>query len=244
MSSVIEDLIGTLPASLPPAREIVVGAFWTGAWTEGASVAITVRPSKAPSDGFPVPNAGELAEIPTEELVQWALSPVPIRASIGMAVLNSLLPTASAREVEIKAQDILMKEGAGKPVALVGHFPFVEELREVANPLWVLELNPREGDLEASEAGNVIPRARIVAITSSAFVNHTIDSLLAMSKGAELVMLLGGTTPLSPVLLERGVDFVSGVRVFEPELMLRSVRQGATFRQIKGMKLVTLMRDM
>ncbi len=240
---VLEELVDSLPADLPPLKDLRIGAFWTAAWTENASIAITVRPSHPPPDGFPIPGAGDLLEISTSELVRWALSPVPIRASVGLAVLNSLLPPAPSLEVEVKAQDILMKEGAGRSIALIGHFPFVEELRQVADPLWVLELNPREGDLEASRAKEIVPQAEIVAITSSAFVNYTIDELLALSRNADIVMLLGGSTPLSPILLDRGVDFVSGVRVFDPESLLRSVEQGATFRQLRGVKLVTLMRN-
>jgi uncharacterized protein (DUF4213/DUF364 family) len=240
---VLEEIIGTLPEDLPPLRDIRVGPFWTAAWTDNASIAITIRPSRPPADGFPIPNAGELLDIPTSEIVHWALSPVPIRASIGMAVLNSILLPAPDLEVEIKAQDILMEEGAGKPIALVGHFPFVDELRKVADPLWVLELDPREGDLEASRASEVIPKSEIVAITSSAFVNHTIDELLALSKNARIVMLLGGSTPLSPILLEKGIDFVAGVRAFDPQRLLQSAGQGATFRQLQGIKLVTLVRN-
>jgi uncharacterized protein (DUF4213/DUF364 family) len=49
-------------------------------------------------------------------------------------------------------------------------------------------------------------------------------------------MVLGGTAPLSPVLFDHGVDAIAGSKVTDPETVLRFVSQGATFRQIKGVR--------
>jgi uncharacterized protein (DUF4213/DUF364 family) len=56
------------------------------------------------------------------------------------------------------------------------------------------------------------------------------------------VVVLGDTAPLSPVLFDYGIDAVSGTRVIEPETVLDCVSQGATFRQIRGIKLLTMER--
>jgi hypothetical protein len=50
------------------------------------------------------------------------------------------------------------------------------------------------------------------------------------------------SAPLSPILLERGVDAVSGTRVVDVPAVLRAVGEGATFRQIPGKRLLTMMR--
>jgi len=42
------------------------------------------------------------------------------------------------------------------------------------------------------------------------------------------------------VLFDYGIDAVSGTRVVEPETVLGCVSQGATFRQIRGIKLLTM----
>jgi len=58
-------------------------------------------------------------------------------------------------------------------------------------------------------------------------------------------LLLGPSTPLSSVLFDAGIDALSGTRVDDPEVVLRSVGQGATFRQIKrggGLRLLTWVR--
>ena len=53
---------------------------------------------------------------------------------------------------------------------------------------------------------------------------------------------LGDTAPMTPVLFDHGVDAVSGTKVLNPELALRCVSQGANFRQIRGVRRLTLLR--
>ena len=106
----------------------------------------------------------------------------------------------------------------------------------------VFEKRPLPGDLPADEADNLIPSADIVAITGSTFVNHTIDHLLELSRDAQLVMVLGPSTPLTPLLFDYGVDIIAGTIVVEPEVALRYIREGSTFRQMKGVRRVIMMR--
>ncbi len=73
-------------------------------------------------------------------------------------------------------------------------------------------------------------------------LNHTFDDLIALCRPEAFVVVLGASAPLSPVLLERGVDAVSGTRVVDVAAALRAVGQGATFRQIPGKRLLTMMR--
>ncbi|GAG37637.1 unnamed protein product, partial [marine sediment metagenome] len=49
-------------------------------------------------------------------------------------------------------------------------------------------------------------------------------------------------TPLSPALFDYGVDVISGTRVVDPGLALRCLSEGATFRQIRGVRLLTMER--
>ncbi len=238
----LEEIISTLPDELPPLKVLNIGAFWTIAWADEAGMAITLRGKGYHGTGFPIPEAGDILQIDTPTLVRWALDPSTLRAGIGMAVLNAVLPRCPELETDLNAKDMLLEEGAGRPVAIVGHFPFVPDVRKVADPLWVLEMDPMPGDLSADKAPEVLPKAEVVALTSSAFVNHTIDDLLELCQSARLVVLLGGSTPLSPLLLEKGIALVAGVRFDDPERAIMDISQGATFRQIRGMRLVALAR--
>jgi uncharacterized protein (DUF4213/DUF364 family) len=128
-------------------------------------------------------------------------------------------------------------------VALVGHFPFIPQLRQSAGNLWVIEQNPAEDEFPAEAASDLLPQADIIAITASALVNHTLDSLLALCPKQTTVMILGPSTPLSPVLFDHGAAIISGTRVLDEAAVLRTVGQGASFRQVRGVKLLTFQRE-
>jgi len=78
--------------------------------------------------------------------------------------------------------DLLNSLSVDAPVrsVLVGHFPFIPKLRPAVGQLWVIEQRPAEGDYPAEAAADLIPQADVVAITSSALINHTL-SLLGMT---------------------------------------------------------------
>jgi uncharacterized protein (DUF4213/DUF364 family) len=159
-----------------------------------------------------------------------------------LATINSLIEIDEQRCVELNAGDLLAREGEGKRVAIVGHFPFLPQLRAVARELWVIERNPQEGDFAETESARHLPQADVVGITGTAFTNHTIEGLLSLCSPRAYLIILGGTAPLSPVLFDYGIDAVSGTKVTDPEMVLRCVSQGATFRQIKGVRLLTMRR--
>jgi uncharacterized protein len=81
-----------------------------------------------------------------------------------------------------------------------------------------------------------------VAITGTSLTNHTLDHLLRLRKPGSFVIMLGDTVPLSPVLFDYGVHALSGTKVIDGHLALRCISQGANFRQIKGIKKLTLMK--
>lgn len=88
-----------------------------------------------------------------------------------------------------------------------------------------------------------MPQADVVAITGTAFTNHTIDRLLTLCSPKAFVIVLGDTSPLSPVLFEHRVDAISGTRVVDPDLVMRCVSEGANYRQIKGIRQLTMMKE-
>jgi hypothetical protein len=159
-----------------------------------------------------------------------------------MAALNALLEVDEAACTQVNAENVILQRAAGSQVAIVGHFPFVERVRQVADTCWVLELLPRDGDLSAEDAVKVLPQADVVALTGTSLLNHTFDDLIALCRPNAFVVLLGASAPLSPLLLERGVDAISGTLVVDVPAALQAVGQAATFRQIPGKRLLTMMR--
>jgi len=236
---IIDDLLATFNYDAT-ARDIRQGPFQTAVLTRGCGLASTPHDPGPHHSQTPVNEAGLLMEKDVLALARLALSPSPLEAAIGMATINSLIEIDEQRCTELNAGDLLAKKGEGKRVAIVGHFPFVPQLHVVARKLWVIERNPQEGDFTEAESEGLLPQADVVGITGTAFTNHTIESLLSLCKSNAYVVVLGGTAPLSPVLFDYGVSAISGTKVIDSETVLRSVSQGATFRQIKGVRLLTM----
>lgn len=238
---ILEELLASLPGDDVPVRALLVGAHWTVVCSRGCGLASTVVGDR-PHAHDKVRDVGRLHEKSARELAEYALSDIPLEASIGLAALNSLLPVDASRSVELNAAEVLAQRGAGKNVALVGHFPFIEKVRQSVAKLWVLEKKPTGDEYPAEAAAELIPQADVVALTASALINHTLDGLLALRRPDALVMLIGPSTPLSPLLFERGVDILSGSLVVDEAAVLRTVGQGATYQQVEGAKRITLVK--
>jgi uncharacterized protein (DUF4213/DUF364 family) len=236
---IIEDLLTTLNYDAP-VRDVRQGPFQTAVLTRNCGLASTPHDPGPHHDRAPVEEAGLLLERDARGLAGLANSLSPAESAIGMAAINSLIEVDESICAELNAADLLADEGAGKKVAIVGHFPFIPRLRKIAGELWVIEKNPQEGDLAEVDAGDLIPQAQVVGITGTAFTNHTIEHLLGLCRPSAYVVILGGTAPLSPVLFDHGVNAVAGTKVIDGEMVLRCVSQGATFRQIKGIRLLIM----
>jgi uncharacterized protein (DUF4213/DUF364 family) len=222
-----------------PVRSVLVGAHWTLVCSRGCGLASTLIDDK-PHGHARVRAAGRLHLKTARELAEYARSDMLLEASIGLAALNSLLAAPAGPAVERNAAEVLAEHGRGKAVALVGHFPFIPHLREVAGELWVIEQHPSAGEHPAGDAGRLIPQADVVAITGTTLINHTLEPLLGLCRPGAVVLLLGPSTPLAPVLFEYGVSLLSGARVVDEAAAARTVGQGASFPQVEGVRLLTL----
>jgi uncharacterized protein (DUF4213/DUF364 family) len=239
---VLDDLILALNTEAR-VRDIRLGLFHTAVWARHCGLAATLPRDALRQEPPSVKEPGRLLEKGMEELVRMAYSESLLEAAIGMAAINSLLEVNEEQCLELNASQLIAEKGEGKKVAIVGHFPFTARLREMVSELWVIEKNRREGDLPEAEAENLIPQADVVGITGTAFTNHTIEGLLKLCRPQAFVVILGDTAPLSPVLFDHGIDAIAGTRVTDPELALRCVSQGATYRQIRGIRQLTMFRD-
>jgi uncharacterized protein (DUF4213/DUF364 family) len=225
-----------------PVRSVLVGAHYTIVCSRHCGLATTLVGDR-PHAHDQVQDVAGLHLRSARQLAELARSETPIEASIGVAAINSLLEVQEEHAVEINAAEVLSRHGAGRRIALVGHFPFIPRLREVASELWVIEKNPVEGEHPAAAAAELIPQADVVGITGSALVNHTLDGLLALCRRDVPVVVLGPSTPLSPVLFDYGATIISGARVVDEEAVRRTIGHGATFQQVQGVRLLTLARE-
>jgi uncharacterized protein (DUF4213/DUF364 family) len=237
---VIDDIVSTIKNDCP-VKEVRACVFWTAVVSRNCGLASTLSEEGAHHGENPVPEAGSLTMKTARELALSANSASQPEASIGMASINSIIEIDSNRCVEKNAFDVLREKGRGKKMAVIGHFPFIPKLREIAAELWVLEKHPARDEFPEEEAARVLPGAEVVAITGTTLINHTFEKLMRLC-GHSFVVVLGPSTPLSPVLFDYGVDVISGARVVNHDLALRCIGEGASFRQVKGVKLLTMTR--
>jgi uncharacterized protein (DUF4213/DUF364 family) len=243
----VEKLLNSLKTDAP-VQQILVGAFWTAVVLEGdpprCGLASTLRAEGA---GLwpPVREPGRLQQHSGRELAELLRSERILEASIGMAAFNALLEVDETHLSEANAEVFILQHGTGKRVAIVGHFPFIDRVRAAAAECWVLELRPGPGDLPADQADIVLPQADVVALTGTSLLNHTFDDLMALCRPDAYVLMLGPSVPMTPLLFDAGLDALSGTLVDDPQRVLLSVGQGASFRQIKrggGLRLLTWAR--
>ncbi len=188
-----------------------------------------------------VTNCGSLTGMSAMELARYSLSDDWTEASVGIAAINSLIIPDPKQITRINGVDILLKRSANAKVAMVGHFPFADRIKEVAEELSILELSPGEGDLKASEAFKVIPKADVVIVTGTTLINHTFEHIAELANKSYM-MVLGPTTILSPVLFDYGVDAICGIRVVDLGLTIRYLSEGGSFRHIQGAEQIALLK--
>jgi uncharacterized protein (DUF4213/DUF364 family) len=239
---ILDDLLANLPGKPVPVRYVLVGAHWTSVCSTRCGLATTITGSKPHDHTTVVRDVGSLHRKSAQELAAYARSENLLEASIGVAAINSLLEPDEYNAVEINAAEVLMKKGAGKNVALIGHFPFIPRLRKAVGNLWVIEQQPDDEDYPADSAADLIPKADIVGLTASSLINHTLDDLLDLCRPDAIVLILGPSTPLSPVMFDHGATIIAGSRVIDEAAVLNAIGQGATFQQVMGVRLLAFTR--
>jgi hypothetical protein len=243
--SLLGEILKDLPTSSVDVREVRVGPYLTSVLLSGyrrvgsdlvgrCGLASSMAQHRA-GEEHRVRRVGQLKELRTKELTGLLFSDKPVEAAIGMATLNAILDAPAYCFKGPSAFDLMVERGGGKRVAVVGHFPFVERLRQEAAEVHVLELRPDQGELPFSRAGEVLPRCDVIAITATTLMNGTHEQILPLCAGAFTIML-GPSTPPSRVLFAHGINALAGTAVVAPDDTLREISQGATYRDLSGVR--------
>jgi hypothetical protein len=235
-------------ASSGPVVDVRIGTHWTAVVVDTpagprAGLAATQLTQDLEHGRAAVRDAGRLIGRDARALAELARSDSLTERSVGFATINALLAVDEAACVDCNAEELILERGRGRTVAVVGHFPFVPKVREAARTCWVLELSPGPDDLPAERVPEIIPQAEVVAITGMTLINGTFETLAALTRPGAYVVVLGPSTPLSPLLFDYGVDAISGAIVTDIPAALTAITQGANFRQTPGRRLLTMTRS-
>jgi hypothetical protein len=238
--TLLEELITNLPKEPIAVRQVIIGIHWTAVCSRFCGLASTLTSENLPH--VELAGVGAYQDRSAQELARLALSGNHLECSIGVAAINSILDPTRMKLEELNAYTWLFEQAPGKDIAIVGHFPFVDKVRTLAKTLWVLEKNPRPGDIPAEQSAPYLDKAEIIAITGSAVVNGSMESVLAMCNPKATIMVLGPSTPLSDVLFKHGVALLSGSQVTDEAKTLLTLEQGGSYSQLLGVKRITIFK--
>lgn len=237
-----EHILGPILEQLPSGEieQVQIGLRWTAVVARGehgrrCGLATTRRIDQGHGRDV-LPEAGRLHTLPAAELAAAILeSPHPLMHSVGMATINALLAPVDESAGDPDAGKMLAGLGAGKHVAVVGHFPFTERLRQYVGRLDVLEKDPRGGDLPAEAAERVLPECDVIAVTAMTLLNGSFNGLKELFPEHATVIMLGPSTPLSALMFEHGLDVLAGSVVEKIDPVIKGVAQSASYRQLHAL---------
>jgi len=80
-----------------------------------------------------------------------------------------------------------------------------------------------------SEMSSALEESDAVIITGTAIVNHSIDTILSFLTNGQRIAIIGPTASMIPdTFFERGLQVMAGVRILEPNLMMKILKQGGS----------------
>ena len=199
---ILQDLLASVSAHDSQVRRVLVGVHWTVVESDSGCGMASTTCQPPPHYDMQVRDVGSLEDKTALALAEYAHSDMWLEATIGLAALNSLIYIDETLCTNVNAYDLLREKGFGKNVAIIGHFPFVKRLQAETSQLWVLEKEPREGDTPASEAKNILPRCDVIGISATTLINHTLDEVLSYCRLDAFKMLVGPSTPMTPILFK------------------------------------------
>ncbi|MEE2730197.1 MAG: DUF364 domain-containing protein [Pseudomonadota bacterium] len=222
-----------------PARvqQLALGLAWSLARVqaedaEQAGVGLCFSPTEAPRN---LPWSGSLAGRSADELIPWLCSWNSSEAVVGATVVNALINHTSPLPAQaqtlafdpaphLSVFDYFKPQLKQAKVAVIGRYPGLERFREDFD-FTCIERRPGPGDLPDAAANWILPQADWVFITASSIANKTLPHLLSLCPQAQVV-LMGPSLPWLPEWADFGVNYLAGVVVNDPDLLLKVLLEG------------------
>ncbi|RIV20953.1 hypothetical protein D2Q93_11110 [Alicyclobacillaceae bacterium I2511] len=228
MWQIYEELIEAVPPDLRVER-CLVGLNWTLVQSKNTGIAMTTVEGPRRSS-----LAGSIVGMPVRELAKQIKSWNEVDAALGLAAINSVLNEVNhVREwngalpthyEEANAFTVLRDQVVGKRVSVIGHFPSLESWKDICQ-LSILERHPQDDDLPDPACEYLLPEQDFVFMTATTLINKTFPRLLQLARKSR-VILVGPSTPMTPILFQYGVDVLGGMIVTEAASVWQAVGEG------------------
>lgn len=228
-------LIEDVPTGIA-VRDYCIGRNWLYVDAEcGVGISHVV------TGGLRAERPAEPTDLQLHELAAWVKSWCFEQASFGMAALNAwyaqpgklaaagaAIGGRSAHGASASGDnpfDSLRERYAGKKVTVVGHFPNVEAMSEIAE-LTVLERSCNSVlDTPDSACEYILPEQDFAFITGTTITNKTAPRLLELACNAQVIMTGPSAVP-AQVLFDYGVTTIAGSIVVDAESAKMAVKGG------------------
>lgn len=238
MWKIYDELIDLIAEDLSVV-DCVVGLHWTLVRSEkGIGAAMTLKGGKTEADLI------NIKGMPLKKLATYVKSWNMLQASLGQAAINSVLNTPenvlritgkplvkTADPEEANGFKEFLPEITGKNVAVIGHFPQIEELGSLCQ-LSIMEREPQEGDYPDCANEYILPQQDYVFITGTALINKTMPRLLELCRNAKTIVV-GPSTPLTPLLFKYGIDGIASMVILNQKNAWQAVKEGGKMKVFK-----------
>lgn len=235
----------------------VIGIFFTGVLLNTGHAGICATPIKeipeavcCPSSARSMPNAGHLTERSVLKYLDDALSRIPMKKAMGIAVLSALssycwgkgLINGYNMKVGVDAIECLDLKDDTYPVLIGAIVPLLRILKSRQKPFSVIELDPRTLKPEEmpyyvppEKTEEIVPKADVLIITGTTLINGTLESLLKLARPDAQVVVLGPTASILPhAFFRRGVNVLGGDTITNPGKMLDTLAEGGSGYSLYG----------
>ncbi len=229
----IDDLLASVRMQDSPVKRACLGPSWAVV----ESVYTGIANIHKDDDRLELVLPKEIIGVGAFELAQLIRSDTLHEAGLGVAALNSLIePTGRPGNIFSEIFGMIER----KTVAVVGRFPIYDQIAQAARQSYLLEMEPEEGELPASDSEEVVPKSDIVVISGTALINKTLPRLLELCTLAKAkAFIIGPSTPMSDVLLQHGAYRLGGMRVVDTDALIESVTAGAgSSKELAGIELI------
>lgn len=228
----VEQMLSTMIRPDVRVEDVAIGPNFTGVTAGGRmglAAFLGARPRENETD-----LARNLVGKSLEEAAALVRCPSPYAISLGVAAMNAAnaLDPETLTPDDFPADRLIIDLGKDKTVGLVGDFPFVPTLKEAVGTLHLFELKPLPGGLDKQQWEEILPQLDVLALTATTLLTRKMAWYLSRAVNAKII-ILGPTTPVSPVLFEFGANYLCGSVVTDNARVAASIREGLCYRDVK-----------
>ena len=183
--------------------KVLVGLNWTMVYA-GEFCGIARSPERGTEGARSILTEAGFRGRRLKDLAKMICSTDSLSRSMGLAAINAFWN----RPVENSEKSGFSRfDPPGEGLVIIGGFRDSKKRLPKAK---IVEREPVSDDVDISDAGRTIANAKYLAITAQTLMNGSLEPLLRASKMVPFRMLIGPSAPLCPVLLDYGLDDVSG----------------------------------